>query len=95
MTDAQILISALAAATIGFRLAGLTIGDALAHVPGVAKAFDLLPGCLIVSLICVAVAESGRAALLAAVVAIAVAVPSRSLVLTMIPGVGAYAMLQP
>ncbi|MEP2783668.1 MAG: AzlD domain-containing protein [Pseudoruegeria sp.] len=94
MTEIQNLIVALAISTFAIRLAGYALGDVMNRVPVLWRALSVFPGCLVVSLICVAIAEGGRDAMIAAIAAATVAIPSRNLVLTMVVGMGVMAWLQ-
>jgi branched chain amino acid efflux pump len=87
MTDAWLLITALAVATFAIRLAGILLGQRLPASGAWARALDALPGCLLVSLVSVALLSGGPKEWAAAAVAIVVAIATRSLPLTMVAGI--------
>lgn len=94
MTETTWLIGLLAAGTFAMRYAGVVVGRRLpAHGPW-ARALNALPGCLILSLVTVMLAEAGRESLIGAVVAVAVAVASRSLPATMLAGMATVWLLR-
>ena len=93
MSNIHALIAILAFATFAIRIGGVVAGDAIAQVPILSRVLDVLPGCLIVSLVTTAVVTGGWTTLLAASAALTVALPTRNLVLTMLAGMGTAALL--
>lgn len=89
ITDTNLVILALAAGTLGVRLLGVAIGRRLPTKGAWARALNALPGCLIVSLASVILASGGRQEWIAGAIALGVAIPTRSLPLTMIAGIAA------
>jgi uncharacterized membrane protein len=89
MSSAWLLIIALAVATFTIRLSGVLLGQRLPQSGAWARALNALPGCLLVSLVSVALLSGGPKEWGAAVVSIAVAIVTRSLPLTMLAGIAA------
>src|SRR5688572_1916953 len=89
LSESWLLIIALAVATFAIRLAGILLGQRLPTSGFLARALNALPGCLLVSLVSVALMSGGPREWAAAVVAIAVAILTRSLPLTMAAGIAA------
>ena len=89
-----IVIAALAAGTFAIRLGGYLLGASLPVTGGWARGLQALPGCLIVALLAMILAQSGPAEWLAALLALTIALISKSLPLTMLAGVGAVWMLR-
>lgn len=89
MTETTAVILALAVGTLAVRLLGVAIGRRLPSEGAWARALNALPGCLIVSLVSVILASGGRQEWIAGCVALGVAIPTRSLPLTMIMGIAA------
>ncbi len=89
MTDQWLLISGLAVGTYSIRLGGYLLGAQLPSTGLWARTFTALPGCLISALIAVIVVQGSVVEWIAAGVALAVAVPTRNLPLTMIAGIAA------
>ena len=87
MSDAWLLIIALAVATFAIRLAGILLGQRLPTSGAWARALNALPGCLLVSLVAVALLSGGPKEWGAAAVAVCVAIVTRSLPLTMAVGI--------
>lgn len=87
--DTGLVILALAAGTLVVRLLGVAIGQRLPSKGAWARALNALPGCLIVSLVSVILASGGRQEWIAGGIALAVAIVTRSLPLTMIVGIAA------
>jgi uncharacterized membrane protein len=86
-TEAWLVIAGLAVATFAIRLSGALLGQRIPNVGGWARALDALPGCLLVSLVSVALLSGGPKEWIAAAVAIAVAIVTRNLPLTMAAGI--------
>jgi uncharacterized membrane protein len=87
MSDAWLLIVALAIATFAIRLSGILLGQRLPQSGLWARALNALPGCLLISLVSVALMSGGPKEWAAAAVSVAVAIVSRSLPLTMVAGI--------
>ena len=94
MSETSLVIVALAVATLSVRLLGVAVGQRLPQQGGWAAALNALPGCLIVSLVCVMLASGGPREWLAGTIALAVAIVTRSLPLTMVVGILAIWMLR-
>lgn len=88
-TDPTLIILVLAAGTLSVRLLGVVIGQGLPTEGAWARALNALPGCLIVSLVSVILASGGRREWIAGAIALGVAIPTRSLPVTMIAGIAA------
>ena len=89
ISDTSLVILALAVGTLPVRLLGVAIGRRLPSEGAWARALNALPGCLIVSLVSVILASGGRQEWIAGIIALGVAIPTRSLPLTMIVGITA------
>jgi uncharacterized membrane protein len=89
MDSAWPLIVALAVATFAIRLCGVLLGQRLPQSGAWARGLNALPGCLLVSLVSVALLSGGPREWGAAAVSIAVAIATRSLPLTMVAGIAA------
>ena len=87
MTDPMIVTAALAMATISIRLLGIAVGQNLPQTGAWARALKSLPGCLIVALVAVMLLSQGLLEWMAAILALGVAVLTRSLPLTMVAGI--------
>ena len=87
MTEPWLVIIGLAIATFAIRLSGILLGQRIPRHGGWASALNALPGCLLVSLVSVALLSGGPKEWIAAVVAIAAAILTRSLPLTMAVGI--------
>ncbi|UUX48928.1 AzlD domain-containing protein [Nisaea acidiphila] len=83
------LISGLAFGTYAIRLGGYLIGARLPATGAWARSFAALPGCLISALVAVILVQGGPADWVAAGAAIAVALATRNLPLTMAAGIAA------
>jgi uncharacterized membrane protein len=94
MTETWIVILALAAGTFASRLAGILIGRRLPQHGAWARALRALPGCLIISLVSIAVLSGGPAEWGAGAVAAGVAILTRNLPLTMAAGIVAIWLLR-
>lgn len=94
MAETVWLIAGLAGLTFAIRLAGYLVGARLPTTGRWARAFDALPGCLIAALVTLLLADAGRNEAVAAVIALAVAIITRSLPVTMIAGIATVAGLQ-
>ncbi len=90
MSSAEwLLIGLLAVASYGVRLAGLIGGRAIAANPRLKPFLDDLPGCLVVGLVASSLAGEPVVTWLAALVALAVAIASNNVVVTMAAGLAA------
>jgi uncharacterized membrane protein len=87
MTEPWLVIVGLTVATFAIRLSGVLLGQRLPQGGGWARALNALPGCLLVSLVAVALVSGGPKEWTAAVVAVAVAILTGSLPLTMAAGI--------
>ena len=87
MTDALLITLLLAAATFAIRFGGVVLGQHLPTSGPWTRALNALPGCLIVSLVTVMLISGGVNEWLGAVAALAVAIITRSLPLTMLAGI--------
>lgn len=94
MADPWILTAGLAAGTFGIRLAGFALGRRLPDTGPWARGLNALPGCLVLSLVAYLLLQGGPAEWGAGAVALAVALATRSLPLTMLAGVLAAAVLR-
>lgn len=88
-----VLTAALAIGTAAMRFSGYALGASLAHRPRVARLLDVLPGCLVVSLVTSGLADKGPLHWLVAAACVAVAAWNGHLVLVMATGVGLAAWL--
>lgn len=90
--DVLLLIAGLAIATYGIRALGLVTG-AFIQRSRFAWVLDDLPGVLIVALVASSLAGASHSSWLAAAVALAIAMRTNHVVLTMIGGVAAFAII--
>jgi uncharacterized membrane protein len=89
MADPWLVIGGLAIATFAIRLSGILLGQRIPRDGAWARALNALPGCLLISLVSVALLSGGPKEWAAAAVAIGVAIVSSSLPLTMAAGIAA------
>jgi uncharacterized membrane protein len=89
MTGPWLLIIGLSVGTFAIRLSGILLGQRLPQSGGWASALNALPGCLLVSLVAVALLSGGPKEWAAAAIALAVAIVTKSLPLTMAVGIAA------
>ena len=94
MSDIYLVTLMLAAGTIAARVIGAVAGQAIPTEGRVAAALNALPGCLIVSLVCVLVVSGGPNDWIAAALTLGIAALSKNLPLTMIFGVAAISILR-
>ncbi len=87
MADIWALITGLAAATFAIRLGGIYLGQSLPQDGPWARALNALPGCLIVSLVSVALVSGGPQEWAAGTLAAVAAILTRSLPITMVVGI--------
>ncbi|WP_264211978.1 AzlD family protein [Leisingera thetidis] len=94
MTETWTLIFGLAAATLTVRLSGFLLGRRLPEYGPWARGLQALPGCLILSLVTYLLMQGGPQEWAAGVAALAVALATRSLPLTMAAGIAAICLLR-
>ncbi|OUR77570.1 branched-chain amino acid transporter [Alphaproteobacteria bacterium 46_93_T64] len=94
MTEQWWLILGLAIGTYSIRLGGYFLGAQLPSSGAWSRALTALPGSLIAALLAVILIQGGTADWLAASIALAVAMLTRSLPLTMIAGIVAVWFLR-
>ncbi|WP_247676866.1 MULTISPECIES: AzlD family protein [unclassified Leisingera] len=94
MTETWILILGLAAATFAVRLSGYLLGQRLPDHGPWAHGLQALPGCLILSLVTYLLMQGGPQEWASGAVALAVALATRSLPLTMAAGIAAIYLLR-
>ncbi|MCH2076298.1 MAG: AzlD domain-containing protein [Rhodobacteraceae bacterium] len=87
-----ILIAVLSASTIGLRLVGYLAGSAMMARPFWRRVFDVFPGCLVTALVASALANGGPGHVIAALVALAAAIVTRNIIVTMLLGMGAFVL---
>ena len=87
MTDAWLVIAGLTIATFTLRLSGILLGQRIPREGAWARALNALPGCLLVSLVSVALVSGGPKEWVAAAVAVVAANLTGSLPLTMAVGI--------
>jgi uncharacterized membrane protein len=87
MAEPWLVIVGLSIATFAIRLSGILLGQRIPRDGGWARALNALPGCLLVSLVSVALLSGGPKEWAAAAVAIGVAIVTKSLPLTMVVGI--------
>jgi uncharacterized membrane protein len=89
MDEGWTLIGALAAGTFAIRFVGARLGQAIPTHGAAACALNALPGCLIVSLVAVSMLAGGWREWTAGVLALAAAIISRNVPVTMAFGIAA------
>lgn len=94
MSETWIVISGLAAGTFAARIAGVVIGGRLPQSGPWARALQALPGSLIIALVTMSLLSGGAAEWIAGTAALAVAVVTRNLPLTMVAGIAAIYLLR-
>ncbi|MFE3836967.1 AzlD family protein [Pseudogemmobacter sonorensis] len=94
MAEHLVVIAGLALGTFAIRFGGYLLGARIPSGGPWGRGLQALPGCLIAALLAVILIQSGPAERVAAAVALAVALVSRSLPLTMIAGVGSVWLLR-
>lgn len=87
MTDQWWLILGLTLGTFSIRLGGYVLGARLPSTGVWRRAFSALPGCLIAALLAVILVQGNISEWIAAAIALAVAILTRNLPLTMIAGI--------
>ena len=94
LSSFTIVIAGLAAANLVIRLGGYYLGAALPQTGAWARGLKALPGTLITALVTLQLIQGGPAEWIAGAVALAVAIVSRSLPLTMLAGIVAIYLLR-
>jgi len=94
MTDQWILIVGLTIGTYLIRIGGYLLGAKLPATGSWARAFAVLPGCLISALLAVIVVQGSVTEWVAASIALVIAILTRSLALTMCAGIIAVWILR-
>jgi uncharacterized membrane protein len=89
MTEPWLVVVGLMTATFAIRLSGILLGQRIPRDGGWARALNALPGCLLVSLVLVQLMSGGPREWIAGVVALAAAILTGSLPLTMAVGIAA------
>jgi uncharacterized membrane protein len=89
MAEPWLVIVGLMIGTFAIRLSGILLGQRIPRDGGWARALNALPGCLLVSLVSVALLSGGPKEWVAAALAIAAAIVTKSLPLTMAVGIAA------
>ena len=89
MTEAWLVVVGLMTATFTIRLSGVLLGQRIPRDGPWARALNALPGCLLVSLVLVQLMSGGPREWIAGVVALATAILTGSLPLTMAVGIAA------
>jgi uncharacterized membrane protein len=92
--DALLAIAGMAAVSYVLRAGGLLLGDRLPTTGPWARALGALPGAVLVAVVVPAVADAGRLGVTAGAVTAAVVIRTRNLVLAMVAGVLAMALLR-
>ena len=87
VSEPWLVIVGLMIATFAIRLSGIVLGQRIPRDGAWATALNALPGCLLVSLVTVALLSGGPKEWTAAAIAAAVAIVSRNLPLTMAAGI--------
>lgn len=87
MTDIWWVIIVLMLGTFAIRLGGVLIGNRLPRKGAWARALNALPGSLIIALVGVLILSGGLIEWLAGAVALATAIVTRNLLLTMAAGI--------
>lgn len=94
MTEIWVVILGLAVATFAIRMSGILVGQRIPRKGRWARALNALPGSLIVALVSVSLLSGGPLEWLAGAAALAVAVLTRNLPLTMAAGIVTVWMLR-
>jgi uncharacterized membrane protein len=92
MSDSWLVVFALALCTFGIRLSGILLGQRLPTHGAWARALNALPGCLIVALVTNLVLSGGPNEWIAGTLALATAMATRNLLITMAVGIAAIAL---
>lgn len=94
MTDTWFVILALAACTYAIRLSGVLLGQRLPVSGPWARGLTALPGCLIIALVTHLLVSGGPQEWIAGSLALAVALWTRNLPLTMTMGIVSIFLLR-
>ncbi len=94
MDSYLLLLCALAGGTFAIRLSGFWLGQRLPTAGGWARGLSALPGCLILALVAIQLVKGGPAEWGAALAALATALATRNLPLTMLAGILAVLALR-
>jgi uncharacterized membrane protein len=94
MTEPWLVIGGLMTATFAIRLSGILLGQRIPRDGRWPRALNALPGCLLVSLVLVQVLSGGPREWIAAVVALAAAILTKNLPLTMAVGIASIWLLR-
>jgi|SRR5687768_1801543 uncharacterized membrane protein len=89
MSEPWLVIIGLMVATFAIRLSGILLGQRIPKDGAWAVALNALPGCLLVSLVAVALLSGGPKEWTAAAIASVVAIITSNLPLTMAAGIAA------
>ena len=89
MSESWIVVLFLAACTFSIRLSGILLGKRLPTSGAWARGLNALPGCLIVALVANLVLSGGPNEWIAGTLALAAAMLTRNLLITMIVGISA------
>ncbi len=89
MSQVAIVIAGLALSTFALRLGGYYIGASLPKEGGWARAFNALPGSVIASLVAMLMLRGGPNEWVSGVVALGLAILTRSLPIAMAGGIAA------
>jgi uncharacterized membrane protein len=87
MAESWLVILGLMIATFAIRISGILLGQRIPRDGAWAVALNALPGCLLVSLVSVALLAGGPREWTAAAIAAGVAIVTRNLPLTMAAGI--------
>ncbi len=92
MSESWLVVITLALCTFGIRLSGILLGQRLPTSGAWARGLNALPGCLIVALVANLVLSGGPNEWIAGALALATAVLTRNLLMTMGVGIAAIVM---
>ncbi|SFZ85717.1 Branched-chain amino acid transport protein [Devosia enhydra] len=92
--EALIAIAGMAAVTIAIRMGGLLVADRLPREGFAAAWLRHIPGAVLAALVAPAIANGGLPEWLAAALAVAAFIATRSLIATMVAGVLAVYLLR-
>jgi branched-subunit amino acid transport protein len=94
MSESWLVILGLAAATFTIRLSGVLLGQRIPTHGAWARALTALPGCLIVALVSLSVLRGGPQEWVAGLAALATAILTKNLPITMAVGIAAMWLLR-
>jgi len=72
------------------RILGYVVGQAMLKSPIWRRLLRVFPGCLVTALVASGLAEGGAMELIAATIALATAIATRNIILTMLAGMAAF-----